>query len=374
MSEEPQSLKTLFDLNEDCLGILFNYLDFNLLISLAEVSSYLEEVLHRTAFKKVTSWTFKISELRETENWKAIVQSVGPHLRRCSLTVDDENSFEYIAEIVKTLGKQMHSLSLSSYMHGERLIDVFDKIKAILRHISTLELRQCGKDTVKFDLRYFCPNLQRLYVEGDMDFGTNHWPKLQSVYFSYGISTKLMQSFLNNNLHLREVRMNGYLIDYSVLLHMPNLEVLQIGSDLKDFIGDIRIFENLKKLCLKHTYLPTDWITAIATRLTKLTEFSVLNRDRIRISKQILSDIGQNWTQLEYLDLGWFDCDEQDFLSYIQRASNLIRCRLPYHQITLPFVRRLTSARRTAKDKTTLILYTSGCSMRINGAIVDEVN
>lgn len=373
------NVKTLTDLDINCLEKIFIHCDLLTLISLSKVCTYLNRVVCQVAFSKFTSFTFHWYHNCDKHKLLEIAQCIGPYLRSVKLQIscsfDDETLpfIEFLTELNSFIGEHISHLTIISPSLPQYILD---KLQTVLKRITSLKIRAENTDmSYDMNLRSICTNLRDLHIQQDTQFVLNSgpWSKLESL--SLGDNEFLWEgtfkNFMDNNPQLKQLKIAAYncdlhLADIADRLHnLTKLTLFQSDSDLS--AETVLHLQRLSHLdCLTLLRVNPDEFDSILTSLGKLTTIKTLKIQAdsdcnafASPTTEVFINLAKSLSQLQFFHVGNVCLEQKALIDFVRYAPELLEFHLHLEQnpITDGVLQEIGIIRQNAKEAKPLKLF-----------------
>lgn len=335
-------------LNDDCLIHIMDYLSFNTLIDLAEVSYRLKDLISEIYFpkRKHLAFSFDRSDSRSLPpttlaRMRRALLAVGQYLESAKITFNFDfkppNCDRVIEVFLQYLGTNLETLNINGLLLTNENIS---KFVSVLQRIKILKLCAWNEDFhYDLDLTQICINLKKLRISQDTAFWSNSrpWQKLENLSLGYNesIAVHTLNIFFQNNPQLKRLNFSVYDTDeafWGISTYLKNLEKLTVYNGYPNIdsnhIYKLHQLKNLKILRLKYIESPhmNAILRTIATSLTQLTSLKIL----VFISTEIFKPdpglvllIAENMKNLNHFHLENCKLDDTFIFDFISTAMQL---------------------------------------------------
>lgn len=335
-------------LNDDCLLHILDYLDFDTLLDLTEVSNRLKTLITGIYCpkKKHLEFSFDRSEMRSSApttlaRMRKTLLAVGQFLVSVKITINFDfeppNCNRIIEKFVQYLGTNLKTLNINGFLLTNENIS---KFVPILQQIETLHLCAWNEDIhYDVDLSQICINLKKLRISQDTKFWSNSrpWKKLENLSLGYNesITVDTLNTFFQNNPQLKRLNFSAYDTDdafWGISNYLKNLEKLTVYNGYPNIDSNhILKLEKLEKLrILKLKYIETPYMNAIlstlATKLTQLTYLKILvyvTMESFKPDPSLILLIAENMKNLKHFHLEHCAVEDNFIFDFIKIGKQL---------------------------------------------------
>ncbi|XP_055304312.1 uncharacterized protein LOC129569491 [Sitodiplosis mosellana] len=363
MEVDDEQTSKIFMLNEKCLLHLFQFLDLDSLVNLADVCKMFNRLLHQHCFPcirkyEVTSGPeFVLSKVRRT------LLCIGNHITdlKFKAVCDYKKNYtkdsvgrtsKFLRVIAQNVGVNVRRASLSFNFKADNRIKA---IAPILRTLESLEIEDREGDIYyDIDFQALCPNLIDFTVNMEMSMMAycKPWPSLRSLSVKRNMESceQTLLSFVQQNPQLTCLKL-GYRITFTISFtkYLTNLEKLSIflyndecriaedfdgtgtlpslrkikmdgldGCNLKGAIDQLSTLQNLRKISLySYSFEGSeikDYSESLVNLAKKLPLLEQLNLRGIPVNADILVNIVLVGRQLKVLHIYSCQLDFSDEL------------------------------------------------------------
>lgn len=335
-------------LNDDCLMCILDYLDFETLLNLADVSYRLRDLISDIYYPKQKYYEFSFDRSEKDfllpttlARMRQILLAIGQYLKSVKITFNfdfkPQNCDRVIEKFLQYLGTNLNTLYISGLLLTQENIS---KFVPVLQRIETLKLCAWNEDIhYDLDLTEICVNLKKLRISQDTAFWSNSrpWKKLENLSLGYNesITVHTLNLFFQNNSQLKRLNFSVYDTDdafWGISTYLRNLEKLTVYNGYPDIDSNhILKLQRLEKLrILKLKYIETPHMDAIlralADKLPQLTYLKILvyvSVINFKPDPSLMLLIAENMKDLDHFHLENCDVKETVILDFIKTAKQL---------------------------------------------------
>lgn len=383
-----ENTSEIFKLNEDCLLHVFQFLDLDSLVNVADVCKMFNRLSHQHCFPRIRKYAvcndddskFTLAKLRRT------LLCIGSHITDLTYDVDyDENegpghTSKFLRVITQNVGSNIRRARFAFNLDKDNRTQI---LTPILRELESLEIEDRDEDSsYDIDFQILCPNLIEFTVNMDMTLIAccKSWPSLRSlsVKNNESMTTTTLISFIKQNpqlicLEFAIDRSNKTLLILAVTKYLSRFEKLTIHVNTtyqSFFARNFTILSNLPLLReINLENLPKSTLKSILNHLPTFTSLRKISlicgwRDDAKIEDygQSLVGLVKKLPLLEELKLKRITIDEDIFVEVISiahqlKALNVQDCGLVISDETISkLVDALKVSRNESKDALQLFL------------------
>lgn len=339
--EQDSPHQILNKLDDDCLRVVFQFLNLNDLCNAAEACTRFNKQAKDAFSMKYKNLNMAEFKLKNENQIDSLLKNFGPmivSLKVSSYRFEDICRGDDFLLKIQTKCENLKDLSLEGFSDFGQLQPLFAKLER-------LALEYCEFDHRMTDLLGVCKKLKKLCLDSceteSTAYITQNFPMLEEACLNdlENLSEDVMNGFVTSNPTLEKLKILCFSKTFttrwfsSIGQHLPNLKELEIFEDDCTIVGnfqeDIKFLGQLKSLQLLEIVLSSNpvepLITSLVTNetpiqrlvlrngviddkavdgLLQLKQIKVLNLSKIsNLSEENLIDIAKELPELEELYL-----------------------------------------------------------------------
>ncbi|XP_055310886.1 uncharacterized protein LOC129573808 [Sitodiplosis mosellana] len=247
--EVDEHVPEIFKLNEDCLLHVFQFLDLDSLVSLADVCKMFNRLSHHHCFPHIHKYkvdtdddpAFTLAKLRQT------LLCIGPHITDLSYDVsyDEDDGPGHTSKFLKVIAQNVGPNLQRAYFafnldRDNRMVT----LAPVLQNLESLEIEDRDEGS-SYDINFqaLCPKLIEFTVNMDMAMIAccKPWPSLRSLSVKNNmvLTTTTLISFIKQNPQLTCLefaidRSNKTLLILAVTKYLSRFEKLTIVNTVNE--------------------------------------------------------------------------------------------------------------------------------------------